>query len=97
MRNATPLRPLGSPSPIRVRVDRRGDPVEVHVRGRGRPRKVVSIRESWRIDDEWWRCPVSRLYHQAVLEQGEILTLYRDLIDGRWYVQKVGPPTAPNG
>ncbi len=97
MKGATPLHPLGSPSTVRVRADREGRPVEVSSRGQKRAGRVVAVRESWRIDDEWWRRPISRLYHQVILERGEILTLYRDLIDGRWYVQKVGPPTAPNG
>jgi hypothetical protein len=47
---------------------------------------VASIRESWRIDDEWWRRPVSRLYHDVILENGQLLTLYRDRIEGAWYV-----------
>ncbi len=93
------LRPLGLPSSIQVRTDREGYPVEVHLpgqRGTGSPRRggsrhrietVASIYEIWRIDDEWWRQPISRLYHQVVLESGKMMTLYRDLIDGSWYAQ----------
>ncbi|HSR42414.1 MAG TPA: hypothetical protein VLL48_09585 [Longimicrobiales bacterium] len=78
------LRPLGTPSPVDVRTGPDGRPVAV-LRDSG-DRTVVQIRERWRIDDEWWREPVSRLYFDVVLENGEALTLYRDRIDGGWYV-----------
>lgn len=75
------LRPLDSPSPIQVRTDPEGHPVEVA------RRSVAAIREVWRIDDEWWRRPISRLYHEVVLENGKLLTLYLDLIEGGWWKQ----------
>ncbi len=70
-----------------VRVDDLGEPI--HVRLPGRPaRRVEAIREAWRIDDEWWREPISREYRAVVLDDGRHVTLYRDLLDGRWYVQR---------
>ena len=80
------LRSLGEPRPVEVRTDPRGIPQ--HVRLPGRPaRRVEAVRERWRIDDEWWRTPIVREYHAVVLDDGRFLTLYRDLEDGRWYVQ----------
>jgi hypothetical protein len=86
------LRALNEPRPVRVEADARGIPVRVAracTRARdGRPgRRVTAVRETWRIDDEWWRRPISRLYHSVVLENGKSVTLYRDLVDGGWYVQ----------
>lgn len=89
------LRPLDAPFPVRVRTDREGRPVEIlrgtregrGVRGSVRAGRVAAIREIWRIDDEWWRRPIARLYHEVVLENGRILTLYLDLIEGGWWVQ----------
>lgn len=49
--------------------------------------RVLAIREMWRIDDEWWRRPLSRLYYALTLENGRAVTLYRDLAEDRWYVQ----------
>jgi hypothetical protein len=49
---------------------------------------VDGIREGWRIDDEWWRQAISREYVVVVLDDGSMLTLFRDLLDGLWYVQK---------
>ena len=79
------LRPLNEPRPLRVETDRSGDPRTVSVERRRRGVEV--IRETWRIDDEWWRRPISRLYHAVVLEGGRPLVLYEDLVDGGWYAQ----------
>jgi hypothetical protein len=77
------LKPLHSPSRIRVRTDEAGLPLKVQRRN-GR---VAAIREIWRIDDEWWRQPISRLYHEIILESGRLLTVYLDLIEGEWWEQ----------
>jgi hypothetical protein len=89
------LKPLDVPFPVRVRTDGEGRPIELFlnalerrgVRGSTRVGRVAAIREVWRIDDEWWRRPISRLYHEVILENGRILTLYLDLIEGGWWVQ----------
>jgi len=49
---------------------------------------VEAVRERWRIDDEWWRSSISRVYLTVILDDGRPITLYRDLLDGRWYAQK---------
>ena len=46
---------------------------------------MAFTQKIWRIDDEWWRSPISRLYYQVVLENGRVMTLYRDLTDECWY------------
>lgn len=79
------LRALNLPTPVRVEVDEGKRPVRVFLRGK--PRRVEAVRESWRIDDEWWRRPVSRWYLSLVLEDGALITVYRDLTDGDWYLQ----------
>ena len=82
------LKPLGSPRGARVIVDESGEPVAV-VAGRqsARPKRVAAVRERWRIDDEWWRAPLSREYLAVVLEDGRPLTLYFDRVEGGWWVQ----------
>jgi hypothetical protein len=81
------LRPLDSPTPVGVCTDREGRPTEVRIPGGREGRKVAAVREVWRIDDEWWRRPISRLYHEVALENGKLLTLYLDLEDGGWWKQ----------
>ena len=59
----------------------------MHPHGRRKGGKTISIHETWRIDDEWWRQPISRLYYQIVLENGKMMTLYRDLTNDTWHAQ----------
>ena len=55
----------------------------------GRTLKVTAIEDQWEIDEEWWRTrPVSRMYYRVLLEDGQALTLYRDMLNGRWYRQR---------
>ena len=79
------LRALNEPRSTRVQADPNGIPVMV-MEGRRRLR-VELVRETWRIDDEWWRRPISRIYHTVVLEDGKSMTLYQDLAAGGWYMQ----------
>ena len=81
------LKPLGQPRAVVVRTDDFGEPE--HVRIPGRPaRRVAVVRERWRIDDEWWRQSISREYRTIVLDDGKVITLYHDLSDGTWYIQR---------
>jgi hypothetical protein len=85
------LRSLNQPRPIKVQADAIGNPVAIIHKGR---RVVVEgIKDRWRIDDEWWRKTISRLYFQVVL-QGRVLTLFHDLIDGGWFVQSAPLPVS---
>jgi len=81
------LRLLDEPRPVHVRTTAHDDPEFVRLPGKT-ARKVAAIRERWRIDDEWWRTPISRAYYAVILDDGRTLTLYKDLSDNTWYVQK---------
>jgi hypothetical protein len=78
-------KPLNIPREIRVLADKAGVPVAVI---RGSSRRVEQIVDTWRIDDEWWRQEVSRLYFRLVLHGGIRLTVFQDLISGNWYEQR---------
>jgi len=81
------LRALNQPSPVSV--ESGGDGVPSSVELRGRWLVVESIADRWRIDDEWWRDkPVSRMYYECVLNQGLRVTLFLDLVTGKWYHQR---------
>jgi hypothetical protein len=83
------LRPLNQPRPIDVEADESGEPQAV-VLGRERL-AVAAVQDRWRIDDEWWRQrPVSRLYFSLLLEDGQVVDIYRDLITSRWSQQNYG-------
>jgi len=46
------------------------------------------VKDRWRLDDEWWKRPISRLYYLVELEGGMLFTLFRDLESGDWYQQR---------
>lgn len=52
--------------------------------------RVLRVLNMWRIDEDWWRCPVSRLYLSLELESGKRVTLFKDMIRGVWYRQNCG-------
>ena len=78
--------PLNMPRPIQVAVDEDGRPARV-VRG-GHPVAVAAITDTWRLDDEWWRDEISRLYYRLTLADETTITVYEDLIKGGWYTQR---------
>jgi hypothetical protein len=48
---------------------------------------VKNVENVWRIDEEWWRKQVSRLYFLLELESGARITVFQNVLDGRWYKQ----------
>jgi hypothetical protein len=69
-----------------VEADGEGRPVAVTLGGRRLG--VVAVQDTWRIDDEWWReRPVSRVYFSVALEDGRVVTVYRDLLQESWWHQ----------
>jgi hypothetical protein len=49
---------------------------------------VRTIRDTWRIDDEWWRSEISRRYWDVETEDARNLTVYQDLVTGGWFEQR---------
>jgi protein ImuB len=43
----------------------------------------------FRLSESWWERPVDRDYYQLVDRAGGLLLVFRDLCDGRWYLQGV--------
>ena len=79
------LRPLNRPRPIRVVTDEHGTPLRLRIRDRWK--RVETVLDTWRIDDEWWREAISRAYFSLLIEGGGHLTVYQDLVETRWYAQ----------
>lgn len=48
---------------------------------------VTGIINMWRIDEEWWRKAISRMYYQLELQNHVRLTVFRDLHTDVWYRQ----------
>jgi hypothetical protein len=83
------LRALNVPERIEVELEY-GRPKKVGrvPRGATSGSAVESIIECWRIDDEWWRQPISRRCYEVVLESGRRVVVFEDLLTGEWWVQK---------
>ena len=79
-------RPVNTPEPVEVEeVPSSGLPLAVDS---PRRQAVITVEDSWRIDDEWWRKePISRLYYEVTLDSGQMLVLYKDLLNDCWYRQ----------
>ena len=43
----------------------------------------------FRLSESWWDRPVDRDYYQLIDRGGSLLLVFRDLCDGRWYLQGV--------
>src|SRR5262249_30070420 len=86
------FRPLNQPVPAAVEATARGLP-KAMLR-RGVYRNIAAIRDTWRIDDEWWRDEISRRYFAVELEGGGHVTIYHDLTRDAWYVQPYEAPRA---
>ena len=81
------LRALNVQQRVEVTLDERGVPVVVK-REAGSGRRIESIGEMWRIDDEWWRTLIVRRYVEVILEGGGRVVLFEDLSTGEWWIQK---------
>jgi hypothetical protein len=80
------VRCLNLPRPVQVTVDTQsGLPVTLHERNRRH--EVERVQDSWYVDDEWWREPISRYYVQVIFCDGAIRTLFHDRIADRWFEQ----------
>ncbi len=78
------LRSVNQPRPVTILVEA-GQPV-ILIEGQRRHR-IEQVQDVWRIDDEWWRNPISRYYYRVVLDNGSLRTIYHDLVSGDWYEQ----------
>ena len=76
-------RRLGAPKPAAVEADERGVPTSI--RGIG----VDGVREEWVVEDRWWTGrPLRRRYFELVLLDGRNVVVFRDLVEGGWFLQR---------
>lgn len=80
------FRTINAPLPIVVETGADGEPLALI--WRGRRLTVVAVADRWRVDDEWWRTPIARLYRLLVLADDRVLTVFEDLAGGGWYAQR---------
>lgn len=81
------VRPLSLPLEVKVTAGEDGCPVTID--SKGKTRRVSLVRNLWRLDEEWWRSEISRLYFEVELADGLVMTVFHDLVADRWYRQKL--------
>jgi hypothetical protein len=70
---------------VEVEPDADGRPTVLHWAGRREP---VEVCNHWRIEEAWWRRPLSRDYYK--LAGPTLLALvYRDGTDGTWHLERL--------
>jgi hypothetical protein len=47
------------------------------------------IVKRWRVDQSWWRRRVCREYFLLRTESGLLVILYRDVLHGDWFLQRL--------
>jgi hypothetical protein len=53
--------------------------------------ETIEVQDTYRTDDRWWsEEPVARQYYELLLEDGRVVTVFRDEIAGSWWVQRYG-------
>ena len=76
------LRALNVPQRVVVELDVSGSPTRIGAV------TVEVIRETWRIDDEWWRNSITRTYHEVLLAGGARVVIFLDHVKREWWMQE---------
>src|SRR5437879_13765270 len=82
------LRALNEPHRVEVELDANELPTRMREAGHEWRRAVEAVGEVWRVDDEWWRQPISRRCVEVIFEGGGRVVLFEDLSTGEWWIQK---------
>lgn len=70
---------------IDVELDPLGRPSRLRWRGGS---EAVEVCNQWRIEEAWWRRPISRDYFKLA-GQNLLALVYLDRIDGTWHLERV--------
>ena len=54
-----------------------------------RSHTVQLVLDRWRVDVEWWRWRAWREYFRLATRTGLLVVVYHDLVEDRWYLQRV--------
>ena len=55
----------------------------------GQTHQVQKIAKRWRVDQDWWQQRVWREYFKLTTQSGLLVIIYRDLVTGDWYLQRL--------
>jgi hypothetical protein len=72
---------------VQVETDEAGTPIRLRMDGVAHGE--VGICNQWRVDDDWWREPVARVYFKVVTRDGLLCTVFWDEIRGTWHLERI--------
>ncbi len=78
---------LYPPIRITVVIDSQGRPSSF--RWDGRRHEVAGICNSWRVDTDWWKRRIARVYYKVETREGLLCNLYLDEVGGEWYLARI--------
>ena len=55
----------------------------------GQRYRVRHIAKRWRLDEGWWEQRIWREYFKLTTRDGLLVIIFRDLITGQWYLQRL--------
>jgi hypothetical protein len=55
----------------------------------GQSHPVRTVAKRWRVDVAWWQQRVWREYFKVTTRTGLWVIIYRDLLAGEWYLQRL--------
>ena len=91
------LRALNVPQRVEVALDASGSPAKIEMRSaecgvrsidEREPVTIEAVRETWRIDDEWWREHIMRSYYEVLLDGGGRVVIFLDHVRQEWWMQQ---------
>ncbi len=81
----TYLWPQGTPLTVRFEAD--WTPRQFIWQDRAHP--VQAVINRWRVDQAWWGRRIWREYFKLTTRTGLLVIIYRDLLTGQWYLQRL--------
>lgn len=55
----------------------------------GQTHRVEIVANRWRVDEDWWRKRIWREYFKLATDSGLLVVVFRDLVGGGWYLQRL--------
>ncbi len=77
------------PDGVQIQVSDNGEGNPGALVWQGRNHIVSKITRRWRVKSDWWRESVWRDYFKLTTETGLLLIVYRDLMEDKWYLQRL--------
>lgn len=78
---------LRRPIKISVAIDDRGGPRSFY--GSGNYYEVVEVCNTWRVDADWWKRRIARIYYKVETREGLLCDLYLDEVKDAWYLERI--------